>query len=343
VSLSSLKRSVKSAAVHSFHVSGAARAAPRMLGVKGAILLFHEIQDDANTELDTGCSAAFFEQCIRWLRSAGWEIVTLTDAIERLNRDAPGRNFVVVSFDDGYRDNISRALPILRREQAPFTVYVPTGAITRELFAWWLGLREIFRINDSVEIAPMGRSFSCTDLMSKARGLSVVTHWVHEDYKRISDLRDAFSTYGISLRALCERYFMNADELRLLAREPLASIGAHTVTHPALSVLDAASARREMIENRNYLQECLDADVFDFAYPYGNRLACGAREAALAAEAGFRTAATTCCRPLFAEDCHDLFSLPRLSVLSHWDLGYVNAAIGGLTIPTVRQLALNHH
>jgi peptidoglycan/xylan/chitin deacetylase (PgdA/CDA1 family) len=314
-----------------------------MLGVKGAILLFHEIHDDANAELGTGCSTAFFEQCIRWLRLAGWEIVTLTDAIERLKRDVPGRKFVAVGFDDGYRDNISCALPILRREQVPFTIYVPTGAITRELFAWWLGLRELFRINDSVEIAPMGRSFSCTDLKSKARGLTVVTDWVHENYRRISDLRDTFLAYGISLQALCERYFMNADELRSLAREPLASIGAHTVTHPALSTLDAASARREMIENRNYLQACLDADVPDLAYPFGNRLACGPREAALAAEAGFRTAATTCCRPLFAEDCHDLFSLPRLPVLSHWDLGYVNAAIGGLTIPTVRQLALNHY
>jgi peptidoglycan/xylan/chitin deacetylase (PgdA/CDA1 family) len=324
-------------------VSGASRAAPRVLGVKGAILLFHEIHDDPSTELHAGCSAAFLEQCIRWLRMTGWEIVSLTDAIGRLDRNMQGRKFVVVTFDDGYRDNISSALPVLRREQVPFTIYVPTGAITRELFAWWLGLRVLFRVNDSVEIAPMGRSFSCRDLMSKVRSLQVATNWVHENYKRVSDLRDTFLAYGISLSALCDRYFMNADELRLLAREPLASIGAHTVTHPALSTLDAADARREMLENRTYLQACLDADIIDFAYPFGSRLACGPREAMLAAETGFRSAVTTNCRPLFAKDCRDLFSLPRLSVLSHWDLGYVDAAIGGLTIPTVRQLALNHH
>jgi peptidoglycan/xylan/chitin deacetylase (PgdA/CDA1 family) len=342
VSLISFKRSVKTAAVHSFHVSGASRAAPRVLGVKGAMLLFHEIHDDPNTEMRAGCSAAFLEQCIRWLRVTGWEIVSLADAIGRLCRNAEGRKFVAVTFDDGYRDNISSALPVLQREQVPFTIYVPTGAVTRELFAWWLGLRELFRVNDSVEIAPMGRSFSCRDLMSKLSSLQVATGWVHEDYERASDLRDTFSAYGISLSALCDRYFMNADELRLLAREPLASIGAHTVTHPALSTLDAATARREMIENRTYLQACLDADIVDFAYPFGDRLACGPREATLAAEVGFRTAVTTNCRPLFAKDFQNSFSLPRLSVLSHWDLGYLDAAIGGLTIPTVRQLALSH-
>jgi peptidoglycan/xylan/chitin deacetylase (PgdA/CDA1 family) len=312
-----------------------------MLGVKGAILLFHEIHDDPDAELRTGCSAAFFEQCIRSLRMAGWEIVTLSDAIGRLESDGQAGKFLVVGFDDGYRDNVTRALPILRREQVPFTIYVPTGAITRELFAWWLGLRELFRINDSVEIAPMGRSFSCADRVSKTRSLGVAVDWVHEDYKRISDLRDTFLAYGISLPDLCERYFMDVGELRSLAREPLASIGAHTVTHPALSTLDVTNAKREMTENRAYLQACLDAEVVDFAYPFGDRLACGPREGTLAAEAGFRTAATTSRRPLFAEDCDTLFSLPRIAVLPHWDLGYVDAAIGGLTIPTMRQLVLN--
>lgn len=340
VSLSSLKRSVKSAAAHSFHASGAARATIRLLGVKGAILLFHEIHDDPNTELCTGSSTAFFEQCIRWLRAAGWEIVTLADAIGRLNRGTQGQKFVVLGFDDGYRDNISRALPILRRAQAPFTIYIPSGAITRDLFAWWLGLRELFRTKDSVEIAAMESTFSCTDLASKVNSLAVATSWVHQDYSRIFDLRDTFLAYDISLQALCDRYFINADELRSLAREPLASIGAHTVTHPALSTLDAADARREMIENRTFLQECLDADVIDFAYPFGN---CGPREATLATETGFRTAVATWCRPLFAADCHNSFSLPRIAVLPHWGLAYVDAAISGFTIPTARRLALNYH
>jgi peptidoglycan/xylan/chitin deacetylase (PgdA/CDA1 family) len=147
--------------------------------------------------------------------------------------------------------------------------------------------------------------------------------------------------YGVSLQALCDRYFMNESELCFLAREPLASIGAHTATHPALSTLDAANASREMADNRAYLQTYFDLEVMDLAYPFGSPLACGVREARLAAEAGFRTAATTSNRPLFGQDDHDLFSLARVSVHPHWTLAHVDAAISGLTVPTVRRLVPN--
>jgi peptidoglycan/xylan/chitin deacetylase (PgdA/CDA1 family) len=84
--------------------------------------------------------------------------------------------------------------------------------------------------------------------------------------------------------------YMTVDELQ--SREPPASIGAHTVTHPALSLLDQ-QMHCEMVDNRTYLQECSGVEVTDLAYPFGNPFACGLREAGLAAQAGFRTAATT--------------------------------------------------
>ena len=277
MSPSTFKTLVKSAAIHGFHVSGLTRAANYILAGTGAILTFHEIQDDPSEELWTGCRTAFLVKCIGWLRRTGWEIVTLSEAVERLQRNVRIPRFVVLTFDDGYRDNISGALPVLRREQAPFTIYVPTGAISRELFAWWLGLRELFRTNEKVEIAAMNISFSCTDLSSKMWGLAFASRWVHENYNRTPDLRDTFSAYGVSVEALCDRYFMNEDELLELAREPLASIGAHTVTHPALSILDAADVSREMVDNRNFLQARLGIEVVDLAYPFGNPRACGLR------------------------------------------------------------------
>jgi hypothetical protein len=135
---------------------------------------------------------------------------------------------------------------------------------------------------------------------------------------------------------------MNENELRSLAGEPLAMIGAHTVTHPALSILEEENASREMVENRAYLQAFLDADVSDFAYPFGSPRACGSREATLAAQSGFRTAATTSNRPLFAGDRHDLFSLPRVSIHSHWTLAHLDVAISGLTVPSIHRLVVNY-
>ncbi len=335
--MSSIKSSLKSAVFHGLHASRITHLIAAGLGAKGVILTFHEIHDDLDSELWTGCPTPLLERCIGWLRTAGWDIVTLEDALGRLCSDAQTRQFAVITFDDGYRDNIVRALPILRREQIPFTMYIPTGAITRELFAWWLGLREIFRNNEKVEITAIGQSFSCPDLPSKRRCLSEATLWALKNFKRIPEFRHAFAQYGISLPALCDRYFIDENELRSLADDPLATIGAHTVTHPALATLEEADASRELVDNRAYLQARLDRDVAHLAYPFGSPLACGPREQKLAREAGFKTAVTTSNQPVFAQDRSELYALPRVSVHPHWTLAHLDAEISGLTLATARR------
>src|SRR5690242_16165100 len=192
------KSLVKTTALHGLHMSGLTRAAKTMLGVAGVILTLHEIHDDPDGELWTGSPTVFFEKLIRWLRETGWEIVTLGEARERLHQNLRTQRFVVLTFDDGYRDTLSRALPILQREQAPFTIFVPSGAISRELFAWWLGLRELFRVHEKVEIATMGRRFSCADLPSKMWSLASASRWVHNNYQCIPDLHETFLTYNVS-------------------------------------------------------------------------------------------------------------------------------------------------
>jgi peptidoglycan/xylan/chitin deacetylase (PgdA/CDA1 family) len=335
-SMSNIKSSLKLAGVHGLHASGLPRLVAPALGVRGVILTFHEIHDDLDTELWTGCQTSFFERSIRWLRNAGWDIVTLDEALTRLRGRAQKRRFAVITFDDGYRDNIIRALPILHREQVPFTMYIPTGAITRELYAWWLGLRELFRTNDKVDLPCLGMTFSCADLPSKRIGLSIATRWAHKNFKRVSDFRYTFSNYGISLQSLCDRYFINEDELRSLANDPLATIGAHTVSHPALATLQNADVSSELTDNRAYLQGHLDRDVNHFAYPYGSPAACGLREARLALEAGFRTAVTTSHRPLFMRDWLNLYTLPRINVYPHSTVAHLDTEISGLTRATVR-------
>ena len=111
-------------------------------GSTGAILMFHEVQENPDNELRTGCSPEVLDGLVRGLIAAGWDIVALDEALRRIRYRTGGR-FIVVTFDDCYRA-FSRARVILERYSAPFTVYVPTGAITRELNAWWLGLRAIF-------------------------------------------------------------------------------------------------------------------------------------------------------------------------------------------------------
>lgn len=280
---------------------------------RAAILLYHEIQRDCQSELMTGTSVSLFEYSLNWLRRDGWSIVSLDECLQKLASKDRSRRYAVLTFDDGYRDNVSVALPILERHNAPFMMYVPTGAPTRSLQSWWLGVRKLFLLRDRIAIEALGHQFHCPDMRSKLSAFAEVIRWVHQDYRRAAMLAPAFKQNGISLAALNDQYFLNERELSILAQHPLASIGGHTTSHAALATLDRSSAQGELADNRRYLENLLQVSIRHVAYPYGTPGACGLREEHLANELGFQTAVTT--RQWQLHDGKvNTFALPRISV-----------------------------
>ena len=288
--------------------------------------MFHEVHEAGDGELRTDVSVQFLDYLLPWLRTNGWQIVSMDECAKRLASDVSTGRFVCLTFDDGYRDNVTRALPVLQRHNAPFTVYVPTGAINRSLFSWWLGLRELFRTHEDVEIAPMNARFQCVSIDEKIAALETICNWVHEDYRRRNELTAVFSSYEISLPALNDAYFIDEEELRELAKHPLATIGGHTVSHSPLTLLSEGDVHRELVDNRAYLANLLQRPIDHFAYPYGN---CAAREFEIAARSGFSTAVTTQDALLTARTSEP-YSLPRLGMGAR-DTGLsVDAKVSGL-------------
>ena len=280
---------------------------------KGIVVMLHEIHRDVDAELRTGCGPAQLERIVIALRAADRDIVTPDEGLRRL-ADPVSKPFALLTFDDAYRDNLTNALPVLERLNAPMTLFVPTGMITRELYAWWLGMRQWILQSDAVDIEPMGRRFACADLASKLSTRRQITSWIADDQTRADSLAPLFQAQGINIRALVDCYAMNAEELRRMAAHPLVTIGAHTETHRFLTGLSEAEARREFQGNKAWLEALLDRPISYFAYPYGTPGACGEREARLAAEAGFRASFTTRAGQLFAEHLQHPQLLPRIDV-----------------------------
>ena len=277
----------------------------------GSILVFHEIHEDPDAELRAGCSSRAFENLINMMRQSGTDFVTMDEALLRIGDKEP-KPFVTVTFDDGYRDTYERALPVLERLNVPFTIYVPTHAVTRELYAWWLGLRTLFKKQDVVTIDAMNQRFSCFDMSSKIASLRAVTNWVGEDFRRKDSLRHIFKSNGISLEALSAEYFLDSQALRELADRPLAEIGGHTTSHAALSILSRDDMEAEMSKNRDFLENLTGREVSHFAYPYGNDEACGDREFSAAERLGFKSGATATNRSIGRGSSK--YALPRLNL-----------------------------
>jgi peptidoglycan/xylan/chitin deacetylase (PgdA/CDA1 family) len=295
---------------------GHATGLSRLIGARyrgcGMVFILHSVVDDDAPYPDETlrCSARQLAKVLHWLRGENVEFVDLEEAVRRL-RDGSPRPFACFTLDDGYADNLTHALPVMERFDAPFTVYVTTGMITREIDAWWFGLADLIRSQDRVTLTPQ-LSLDCRDLPGKRRAFKRLESLIHRDFGLLPHLREAIAKGGIDCRTLVDREALTEDQLRRLSRHPLVTIGGHTTTHRNLAQASDAEVQWEIAENRQFLQNVTGQSIKHFAYPFGHERACGEREGRICRETGFRTAVTTRPGTLFAEHADDLYALPRL-------------------------------
>jgi peptidoglycan/xylan/chitin deacetylase (PgdA/CDA1 family) len=292
------------------HRSGLSRAIAQRYRGRGVIFMLHSVVDDDAfyPEAMLRCPAGRLDWILRWLKGNGFAFVTLDEAVARLDQQQSGP-FAALTCDDGYADNLTHALPVMERHNAPFTVFVTTGMMTGEIDAWWFGLSRLIATRNTIELT--GRRFECPDRAAKTRTFRAIESMIHANYALLPEVKRLIAANGIDCHALALQEGLNRDQLRELAAHPLVTIGGHTTTHIALAQATAPAVDKEMRDNRVFLEGIIQAPIRHFAYPFGNLEACGTREAKIAAAAGFRSAVTTRRGTLFPEHRHCLHELPR--------------------------------
>ncbi len=300
-----------------FFRSGMHRLVSRKYGGNGVILAFHSVVEDPSEYLmGLHSSSETLEKIVVWLQRQGRRIVTLDEAMTSLE-DPASEPFAVLTFDDGFRDNLTHALPILEKYSAPFTVFVPTEVITRAHDSWWLRLQELFLDHDIIDFQPLGKKFSCPKVREKKDALKEVLGWVHTDYSRIADARSVLEGYDIQEMHVMEKMYLDHDDLKALSSHKLVTVGGHTTSHPALATLPTDEVENEIVDNKNFLESTIQTSVDHFAYPFGGALSCGDREADIVAGTGFRSAVTTRMGGLFPAHLDMQYSLPRVGIDAH--------------------------
>ncbi|MGY2050650.1 polysaccharide deacetylase family protein [Methylobacterium sp. JK268] len=294
------------------HRSGLAALLGRRYGGCGTVFMLHSVvPDDAfHPDRSLRCPVSRLDRALRALRADGIALVGLDEAVRRLRDRVPGR-FAAFTFDDGFADNLTHALPVMERHGAPFTVYVATGMITGAMEAWWLELADLLRHRDRIAIPGFAAPFACPDAASKTAAFLTIERRIHADYGLLPGLRHLLDAAGSSPAALLRREGLDRDGLRRLAGHPLVTIGAHGTRHIAFAPASEAEVRADLADNRAFLEGVIDRPVRHLAYPFGNARACGAREARLARDLGFATAVTTRHGALFPAHLDHLHALPR--------------------------------
>ena len=321
--MSDLKKSLIRAAFEALYFSGAhAMLGPLCRGV-GAIFMLHHVrpprferfQPNRMLEIVPG----FLEAVITMLRDADVDLVSLDEMHRRLTERDFRRRFVCMTLDDGYRDNKEWAWPIFRRQEVPFAIYVPSSFPDRLGQLWWLALEQAIANTNSLAFA-FGEDthrVPCASVAQKREAFAQVYWWLRSlpsNEQIFGVVADIATRHGVDCAALCEEHCMTWNEIADLAKDPLVTIGAHTVNHVILAKSSDAVARSEMKMSRAVLQAALGKAPAHFSYPIGDESAAGAREFRLAAEIGYKTAVTTRPGVLFAEHADHLAALPRLSI-----------------------------
>jgi peptidoglycan/xylan/chitin deacetylase (PgdA/CDA1 family) len=334
-----LKQTIIRGGLESLYFSGAHIAFRQFVAGVGAILTLHHVRPPRPDRFQPNrlleLTPRFLERVVKTLRRSGLDLVSLDEMHRRLTEGDFSRRFVCLTFDDGYRDTLQWAYPILKAAGVPFAVYVPTSFPDRLGELWWLVLEAVIARNPRIGLVIDGRDrkFDCRTVAEK-RALFDDLYWWLRDRPSEAEMRDVVRSlaayYHVDIAAFCEELCMSWPELAELAADPLVTIGAHTVNHPMLAKLTRETARSEIDLSRSVIEAALSIKPQHLSYPFGDRSSTGAREFEIAAELGFKTAVTTRPGVLFPEHSQRLMALPRISLNGDFQrIRYVRVLLSG--------------
>lgn len=307
---------------------------------RGVIFTLHRVLPEPPADFSPNAilqvEPDFLDYVIERVRALGIDIVDLDEALRRLAEPKKGRPFIVLTFDDAYRDNLRYALPILQKHEAPFTLYVPTAFVDGVGQLWWQAIEDIIARQEAVAFTDNGETeYVDTRTTAQKRDAFDRLYWRLRklpEPDRLLLLEEFTTAYGYDLDKQCRDLIMDWQELRLFAGDPLCTIGAHTVHHYELAKLSAEQAHNEMAQSVSVIEAQFGLRPAHFSYPLGGPLSCGPREFAIARELGFRTAVTTRPGGLYPHHLQTPTALPRVSLNGYFQQRrYVDVfASGGL-------------
>lgn len=305
------------------------------------VLLYHRvIQLSLDPQL-LCVSPENFEEHLRILKKY-YNPISLQDLIGSHGARKIQRRSVVITFDDGYADNLYNAKPLLERYKIPAMVFVTSGHIDTQDEFWWDELDRLLlqpgRLPETLRQNINGSRFESE--------LNEAAYYSEDDFQRycrwnVMEQDDSTPRQAL-YRTLCQLLrpllaeerqkvleelrawagaelagrpsysALSSDEILRLTDSGLVEVGAHTVNHPVLSALPMFVQRAEIEKSKARLEKILGRPVTSFSYPYGSQSDYTAETVAGVQEAGFGCACSNF--PGLVRMGIDPYQLPRFLV-----------------------------
>jgi peptidoglycan/xylan/chitin deacetylase (PgdA/CDA1 family) len=253
-------------------------------------------------------------------------IVTMDEVGKILTGSMPAPDCAVaLTFDDGYRNNFTQALPVLEELEIPATFYVATGFVESRGTFWFdrldYALQSVsgpalkYQVSDKEFIFASGSRAEIQKEYEKFRQYCKENLADEEEFLAVlRELIDRLERHsGQSLESIVESdpwaAIVTKQELREYSGHPLVTIGSHTVNHIRLGCASDDVVARELADSKAQLEDWTGRRVDHFAFPNGEY---DDRTRRAVRDAGYLTAATS--DPGMNAAGHDSTRISRLSI-----------------------------
>ena len=303
------RASLSSAAVVA--VRAAATILERWSGARLTVLIFHRVLPHPDPLFPDIPDAARFESMLRALRRC-FRIVPLSEALEQLAAGTLPHRTASITFDDGYADNFTIALPVLKRLGVSATFFIAPGFLDGGRMWNDTVIEAIRSCRDEVlDLSRMelGVYPLTTDRQRRLAIDAVLGRLKYVEFRRRLELAARIAEH--SSVPLPDDLMMSRSQVKGLAEQGM-TLGAHTVNHPILANIDDRTAESEIVESRHTLESLAGIPVTLFAYPNGTPVRdYDARHVAMLKRNGFRGAVSTAIGAAGYDA--DLYQIPRFT------------------------------
>jgi peptidoglycan/xylan/chitin deacetylase (PgdA/CDA1 family) len=180
---------------------------------------------------------------------------------------------VIITFDDGYKDNYEIAFPILKKYNAPATIFLATGSIEEKKLFWWdLVNYALFHTEmESIDMDDIGTYQLNSDENKSKAGLNIQEKLKKMDNnKKESVIDELINLTDVNIpEKLGKKYILSWNEIKKMNKNGI-DFGSHTVNHPILTNISLDEAKWEIENSKSCIEENIGTEVKSFAYPNGD-------------------------------------------------------------------------
>ncbi len=271
------------------------------------------------------CSSTAFEKHLQEIK-ANFTVINTVQLTELLAKGkAFEQRYALITFDDGYIDNYTHALPLLKKYQLPAVFYLVTDFINSKQIPWWDEIAYLLR-HSSGQSYQLFRSEQYYFLDPKH--IDLIIQKIMADIKRSSrysiaqfldDIRAKFPQAKEKLSQEKQALFMSWQQAKALQLSGM-EIGSHTISHKILSQLSAKEQANEIIASKQILEAQLNCQLNSIAYPVGRYYCYNQTSLNYAKEAGYKIAFNN--EAGYHQQISDCFNLNRYCV-THDNFNYL--------------------